>query len=751
MPSITTDVLTSSLGKAIALAYGRNVVAGNVILQHQGDDGRTVAFIALGEGEWDAIEELYVNGALVDINSVGTFHFHRGSAGEVSNDNLLNPEGTGALYPFTDAGDQKVDALTPPGVQGLTFSNTAYLALSIPFDAYAPGPALDVRGVYRTRRVRIFNSAGVQIDYRYSENPVWQIADLLTRIRGLADSRLDWESFAASAAYCDEPIPVEGGFAPRFVSHIAFADDQDLDSALTSLLLTCRGSLMDSAGVLELSIAQPRPNTFDFHSGNILDGSFHANLEDTRGTANRIELHFRDLENNFALMTKFWNHELQQTRVGKVLTTRLDLGNMTQHQAERIGNYLLVTSIDSNFHCMFTSTLASLSVHPGDVVRIQADSAPWSQGHVGESRYKSFEVLEVSDNPDGTREFLCRAYNADAYSDSAGPAQSLIATNLRRRPLPPPKPPLWGLFANLAGDLKLRFAIPRNADYRTGELILLADDELQRQATTLALTLNESDQTLSVATSTNFLVGDYINIGSEVLYLAGPGVKGAPPVSNDWIVGRGQRGSETTAAAADSAVYRLSERNLHFVLPPGYSIANPTLNLASGKYHQVIFRPGRLRVLHAHLRFTGLGGLSEPVEASYAVAGLSEPEVSGGLSGLRVSSGGKLQLQVPGPLASGADLLQPIYAPQNVSLGIVYASVEKSPLGQSILFQLLLNGVAIGPVAEIPETIEGESSGSGVVFSGAEIGAIGGGSLAVDIIQTGSEFPGEDLTINLTL
>src|SRR5262245_4490712 len=136
--SLNTDVLTASLGKPIPLAYGRHVVAGNVILKDETDADSTTVFIALGEGEWDGIEELYINGAAVDITSPGSFHFHKGLAGELSSNGTLDPEGTGSLHPFVADGDQKADGLTPPGIQGLTFSRTAYLALSIPFDVFAP-------------------------------------------------------------------------------------------------------------------------------------------------------------------------------------------------------------------------------------------------------------------------------------------------------------------------------------------------------------------------------------------------------------------------------------------------------------------------------------------------------------------------------------------------------------------------------------------------------------------------------------
>ena len=217
MPVSTTntDILTASLGKPVTLAYGRHLVGGNVILKDQTDPNRTILFIALGEGEWDSVEELYLNEKL--LTETQDFHFHPGIDGQLSSDGTLHPEGL--------TGGQKVDSLTPPGVQGLTFSRTAYVALNAPFDVFAPGPEMIVRGIFKTRKVRFFDSNGVRTGYGYSDNPAWQIADLLTAVRGLSDSRLDWASFKAAADYCDALIPINGQQAKRFVSHVAFTEE----------------------------------------------------------------------------------------------------------------------------------------------------------------------------------------------------------------------------------------------------------------------------------------------------------------------------------------------------------------------------------------------------------------------------------------------------------------------------------------------------------------------------------------------
>jgi hypothetical protein len=749
--TINTDILTASLGKPIPLAYGRHLVAGNVILKDETDADRTVVFIALGEGEWDGIEDLTVNGAAVDITSPEGYHFHKGLTGELSTDGALDPEGTGALYPYDAEGDQKADALTPPAIQGLTFSRTAYLALSIPFDVFAPGPDLDVRGIFRTRKVRIFDSSGFEIGYQYSENPAWQIADLLTTVRGLADSRVDWASFRAAADYADELITINGNQVKRFVSSVAFTDEVDFDQALLALLSTCRGQLLDVEGTIRLRIDQSRSAVFDFDMNNIVEGSFDVFYKDTREVANRLEMLFRDTENGLAVMTKLWNHEPQQARTGRVIAAKLYLGNLPQAQAERIGDYLLTRTIDNNLYCSLRATPASLKLLPGDVVRVKHDVAPWSQAAAGDDLYQQFEVVEVTENPDETRDFLLRAYNANTYPDSAGPTQNLIATTVNRRPLVPPKPESWRLSANLGGELRLSFAIPRNADYRVGDLTLLADEELERTQSSLSGDLSATDTTLTVGSSTGFRVGDYLNIGSEVVELAGPGVREAQPTANTWQVARSQKGTQAASAVSGDVVYRLTERRIHFVLPPGYTLAHPTLNLANGQYYVQRFRIGRLRILHAALTFTGLGGASIPVEQSFALLGAFEPNVPGSLPGLRTSAGGLGTIQILGPLTTGADLVMPLVLPYGVSIGIIYAAVAKAPTDQPIRFQMKLDSANLGPVGEIPAWVSGEPSGSGVIFSGARQGNASGQALGLEILQVGSGDPGEDLTVYVTV
>lgn len=754
-----TDLLTASYGKSVALAYGRHWVGGNVILKDDSDQSVTTAFIALGEGEWDGIERLIVNGAEQDLNLIGaTHHFHKGLPGELSSSFDLFPEGVGSLYPFLENGDQKVDQFLPISLtnqQGVTFSRTAYLALRIPFDIYAPSPDLQVVGLYRCRKVRIFNAGAVQIAYEFSDNPAWCIADLLTRVRGLADSRLDWASFVAAATYCAEMIaPLEGVAAPRFVCNVAFTEEVDFDTALDALLATCRGRLLDYGGTIKLRIDQVRASTFDFQDhdtagakANIMEGSFEQSYRDTRETPNRIELNFRDSENGYQRITKIWNHEPQQARTGRVISSQLELGNMPQHQAERLGNYLLTRAIDNNVFVRLVATPSSLAVMPGDVVRVKHDAADWAQDEAGAALYKAFEVLEVSENADETRGFLLRSYDDATYSDLAGPAQNLIGTLVRGRPPAPLPPELWTLFANLQDELTLRASVPKNTDWRIGDLTLLIDREPERVQTTLAAPVAEDADEMQVDSSAGFRVGDFVNFQREILRILGPGLPNTQPTSTTWSIARQQKLSPAQSGVLGDLVTRLEWEPIHWVLPPRYTLDNPTASLQTGPYYVKRFTPGGMRILYAMLTFSSPGGTSVPVELSFADF-VGEPVVEGTLPGLRTTTG-RLEFVIPGQLVLGANGLQPVIVPGKRCIKTAQVSLPYSdsiaPQGAALEGRLLVNGVQVGASFMVPEG----ATGSGTFMSGAIRGNVGELEIVPEITQVGSDEPGAGALITV--
>ncbi len=77
------QIANAQLGLAGPLAYGYVRARGDNILLQQapGGSNNRVAFYILGEGEWDGIERLWINGKQVNTFDPGLVHFHGGQDG----------------------------------------------------------------------------------------------------------------------------------------------------------------------------------------------------------------------------------------------------------------------------------------------------------------------------------------------------------------------------------------------------------------------------------------------------------------------------------------------------------------------------------------------------------------------------------------------------------------------------------------------------------------------------------------------
>ncbi len=411
------DLLTAVLGKPIAWAYGRHIAAGNVVLIDDSPSDHRLLFVALAEGEWDAVENLWVNGeALTDrtgLADASGYLFHPGKAGTT---------GTGG-----ETGSQSISRWFPAGVTQLNFSHTAYLAIWIARDLSAPGPDLDVRGIYRARKLQEYDANGTPTLFQWSANPSWEILDLLLSFYKLPTTRIDFGSFVTAAADCN----VQVGGANRFEGHIFFTDEQG-DQALDRLLSLCRGFLTDYNGKISLRIDQARASQHDFTMDNIAQGGFRWETSDTSRRPNRIVVKFRDTASNYAFVEKMVDDEAHQDKVKRITRAEIDLGNSTYGRAFRLGKYLLSRSTSLPELVRLRGLQDSFHLMPGDVVRVKHDAAPWTYAG-GTPDFKDFEVLEASDSPSGERAFLLQEYAAATYSDAEETAQALLSPAVAAR------------------------------------------------------------------------------------------------------------------------------------------------------------------------------------------------------------------------------------------------------------------------------------------------------------------------------
>ncbi len=429
------ELLQSVLGKPVPRAYGRHVVGGNVIFQQDNGDGTTTYFIALGEGEWDALETLWVAGVSQTLPDTTHIHFHPGL------------DGTLGIETDPSTANQKICSFYPgPFLPALTFSRIAYLGLCLPYDPNSPDLVLDIRGVYRTRKVRIFDSSGTQTSYEYSANPAWctldWLIDRMIKPHGLINealttaekAQIDFSAFATEAAYCAAD-PGDG--KARFESHVAITDQTDLLRALDQMLLTCRGYLIEHSGKIALYCDKARSSSFTANRINIAADSMTFPCKDVRALANQLNVKYRHLEsgtvggvahpeNDFQsvkLPVEDYDH---QDRVKKIIPAEIDLGNSLPGRARRLGKYVLERSIQCAEQIKLAILQAGdgnnpIDLLPGDLITAPSDVDGWATD--------DYEVLEITDEPDGSRAVFGQEYKSTIFHDSLASQDVIFPTN----------------------------------------------------------------------------------------------------------------------------------------------------------------------------------------------------------------------------------------------------------------------------------------------------------------------------------
>jgi hypothetical protein len=163
----TIDAAGARAGNPVPWGYGRHLLAGNVVNEFR-TSSDTVAQIAIADGECEGPEALFVNGVWFDITDTAKFHFHPGLDGEAG---VETSPGTR---------NQKICSFFQTSFwPRINFARTAYSSLLLAPDTGAPDDSFRIQGIYKLRRVRIFDSAGTQTGYAYSVNPADCLLDLL--------------------------------------------------------------------------------------------------------------------------------------------------------------------------------------------------------------------------------------------------------------------------------------------------------------------------------------------------------------------------------------------------------------------------------------------------------------------------------------------------------------------------------------------------------------------------------------------
>lgn len=193
------------------VAFGRHSVSGDLVWSYATGSGaslRNFGYQALGEGEWDGIEDGYYKGTVIPAADL---NFH-----------------SGALATAMATGAQTVDPFFPLDVpHSRTAAISFRTALGVGELDTEKNPPTGFKGLFRTKKTGNYNNTGANTGFDFSPNPARVLAECFlgfARIPNLptiyADyiaywkNRIDWGAWVDWRDYCGSPETVDYRLIP---------------------------------------------------------------------------------------------------------------------------------------------------------------------------------------------------------------------------------------------------------------------------------------------------------------------------------------------------------------------------------------------------------------------------------------------------------------------------------------------------------------------------------------------------------
>ncbi|MGN5354322.1 host specificity protein J [Ralstonia sp. L16] len=271
----------------------------------------------------------------------------------------------------------------------LRYPNTALVGLRIDARQFnnIPVRSYHIRG----RRIRVPSNydpvartyAGIwdgTFKIAYSNCPPWIFYDIvLSRRYGLGDrvsaAMVDKWSLYRIAQFCDEMVPDgKGGTEPRFTCNCYFQQQGDAYAVLQDLASVFRGMAF-WAGANVVAVADmPTTASYLYHAANVVDGKFTYAGSARKARKTVALVSWNDPADQYRAKVEPVSDRAGIARYGVVQTDVTAFGCTSQAQAQRVGQWILLTSRLETETVTFKVGLDGAVVMPGDIVEV-ADPA----------------------------------------------------------------------------------------------------------------------------------------------------------------------------------------------------------------------------------------------------------------------------------------------------------------------------------------------------------------------------------------
>lgn len=214
----------------------------------------------------------------------------------------------------------------------------------------------------------------------YSNNPAWIFYDMVLHSRyGLGDrvnaGMVDKWSLYQIGQYCDEFVPDgKGGQEPRFTCNCYLQQRNDAYPVLQDLASVFRGMAVWAAANVVAAADMPTTASYLFHAGNVVDGRFTYAGSSRRARKTVALVSWNDPADRYVAKVEPVEDPDGIARYGVQQTEVTAFGCTSQAQAQRVGQWLLLTSRLETETISFKVGLDAAVVMPGSIIEV-ADPA----------------------------------------------------------------------------------------------------------------------------------------------------------------------------------------------------------------------------------------------------------------------------------------------------------------------------------------------------------------------------------------
>lgn len=513
----------------VPLVYGTAWYTAPVVFGRN-DGNLTRMEVLLGIGEMQGVLKVLVSdveipAGVAGMNMTGTGWYNTPTLG--TRDGKCNPD-------FTDASGQPA---------GDPYGSMAYLSVVVP-NRLNDGTSLPiVKVLVQGLKVPVYAGDGSEAGEQFSSNPAWILLDILRRA-GWATTEIDIPSFAAAAAYCDEPINALDLYGnpislPRFQCNLAIQTRRSAGDLVRGVRNAARLLLSyGTGGVLQLRVENSlaleqgvKPDcsnsTEQLNGGwphyEFGDGSngFSGILRRASGepavrvyarsiadTPNRFSVEFQDAMNDYQQDSLSLSDPDDVARSGQEVSAALAaLGLPNYDQAGRICKVSLDKSVRGNIYVEFDTSVRCLGVKPGDIITVTYLKEGFNR--------QTFRVLKMAPGMNHRVTTITAQIHDDSwYADSNGQATSAPGgTRQGSAVLGIPKP-LLGTVVDGNGDIQ--FGVTEST-YTSGDGTVEANVEVSFVSPAIAGGVGPGIPIVSLAAQTG---SDGTLKGGQTLYYA---------------------------------------------------------------------------------------------------------------------------------------------------------------------------------------------------------------------------------------